>query len=153
MAYFHKSLSHTRLHPLPLPHHIIPRRERETKLDVYPHSPQATNLVIFKKEINKKATVQETTWRTDILLLYENNYKPALSLMSTSSLSPTVTLKGLFFVSLVSYEAMHWYAFDTKGWVTFPLLKRLFSRSAPPWPVEMLSDWRIITLNVEKRVF
>lgn len=41
LSYSHK-LSQTHLHPLP--HHIIPDKAQETKLGVYPHFQQATNL-------------------------------------------------------------------------------------------------------------
>ncbi|TNN66122.1 hypothetical protein EYF80_023600 [Liparis tanakae] len=40
--------------------------------------------------------------------------------MSTSTFSSSATLKGLFWVSLVSYGATHLYVSVTNGWVTFP---------------------------------
>lgn len=72
--------------------------------------------------------------------------------MSTSSLLSTATLKGLFFVSLVSYGATHRYVLDTKGWVTLPKLRR-FCMSAPPLAEGMKSDCRIITLQTVKEGF
>lgn len=147
-------MSQTHPRPLLLPHHITPSRERETKLDVYPHSRQATNLITTTPTEKHQEPVRNCTLNSQFTLLWEKiQYIPALSLMSTSSLSSTATLKGLFFVSLVSYGATHRYALDTKGWVTLPLLRCLFAKSGPPLTVGMLFDCRIITLQGEKSSF
>lgn len=53
-----------------------------------------------------------------VCVVRPNEFSPFWSLMSTSTISSTSTLKGWFLVSLVSYVATQRYVSVTKGWVT-----------------------------------
>lgn len=53
-----------------------------------------------------------------VCVVRPNEFSPFWSLMSTSTISSTSTLKGWFLVSLVSNVATHRYVSVTKGWVT-----------------------------------
>lgn len=53
-----------------------------------------------------------------VCVVRPNQFSPFWSLMSTSTISSTSTLKGWFLVSLVSKVATQRYVSVTKGWVT-----------------------------------
>ena len=82
---------------------------------------------------------------------------PALSLIRTSTFSSTATLKGLFLVSLVSYEATHLYVSVTNGWVTLPpsVCAPLLLRSSSEGMIMMLrrTDTRRVRVKHRSRAF